>query len=127
MTGDSSETNRLLKRAAEGDQESWGSLLTRHRERLRRMVAFRMDQRLQGRIDPSDVIQEAYLEASRHLADYLREPSLPFFLWLRGIAGNKLRELHRHHLVTRMRDPRREVSIRDGALAEPTTTAMAAG
>jgi RNA polymerase sigma-70 factor (ECF subfamily) len=50
---------------------------------------------------------------------------MPFFLWLRGIAGNKLRELHRHHLGTRMRDPRREVSIRDGALSETTTTALA--
>jgi RNA polymerase sigma-70 factor (ECF subfamily) len=52
---------------------------------------------------------------------------MPFFLWLRGITGNKLRELHRHHLGTRMRDPRREVSICDGGLSETTTTALAAG
>ena len=51
---------------------------------------------------------------------------MPFFLWLRGVAGNKLRELHRHHLGTQMRDPRREVSIRE-ALSETTTTALAAG
>jgi RNA polymerase sigma-70 factor (ECF subfamily) len=89
------------------------------------MVAFRLDQRLQGRIDPSDVLQDAYLEAWRDLDAYLRLPAMPFFLWLRGIAGNKLRELHRHHLGTRMRDPRREVSIYDGALPETTTTALA--
>jgi RNA polymerase sigma-70 factor (ECF subfamily) len=90
------------------------------------MVAFRLDQRLRGRVDPSDVLQDAYLEAWRGLGSYLDRPEIPFFLWLRGIAGNKLRELHRHHLGTRMRDPRREVSIHGGAMPETTTTAMAA-
>jgi len=126
MTGDSSETNRLLERAAEGDKESWGALLTRHRERLRRLVAFRMDQRLQGRIDPSDVIQEACLEAAAALAEYFRRPAMPFFLWLRGITGNKLLELHRHHLGTQMRDARREVSLHGGASPENTSAALAA-
>jgi RNA polymerase sigma-70 factor (ECF subfamily) len=126
MGGNSSETARLLRKAADGDQWCWGALLTRHAERLRRMVAFRLDQRLQGRIDPSDVIQEAHLEASRHLADYLRDPALPFFLWLRGIAGNKLRELHRHHLGTQMRDAGREVSIYRGTMPEATSAALAA-
>jgi RNA polymerase sigma-70 factor (ECF subfamily) len=91
------------------------------------MVAFRLDQRLQGRIDPSDVLQDAYLEAWKDLDAYIRLPAVPFFLWLRGIAGNKLREVHRHHLGTQMRDPRREVSLYDGALPETTTTAIAAG
>ena len=126
MAENSSETNRLLQRAADGDPQTWGTLLTRHADRLRRMVAFRLDPRLQGRIDPSDVIQEAYLEASKHLADYLRNPSLPFFLWLRGIAGNKLRELHRTHLATQMRDAGREVSLYRGTLPETTSTALAA-
>ena len=98
-TEDSSETNRLLRRAADGDGESWGALLTRHEDRLRRMVAFRLDPRLQGRIDPSDVIQEAYLAASEHLAEYLRRPAMPFFLWLRGPRRpTSCCELHRHHL-----------------------------
>src|SRR5258707_408978 len=121
MSGKSSETDVLLKRAAEGDQESWGALLARHAERLRRLVAFRMDQRLQGRIDASDVLQEAFLEAWAHLADYLRQPELPFYLWLRGLAGNKLREMHRHHLGTQMRDARREVSIYRGTMPEATS------
>jgi RNA polymerase sigma-70 factor (ECF subfamily) len=126
MAGNSSETDRLLQQAADGDQESWAALLNRHADRLRRMVAFRLDQRIQGRIDPSDVIQESLLEAWKHLADYLRDPSLPFFLWLRGIAGNKLRELHRHHLGTQMRDAGREVSLYRGTMPETTSAALAA-
>ncbi len=126
MAGNSSETDHLLRQAAEGDEDSWGVLLTRHAERLRRMLAFRLDQRLQGRVDASDVLQEAYLEAWKHLADYLREPTMPFFLWLRGIAGNKLREQHRHHLGTQMRDAGREVSLYRGTLPETTSAALAA-
>jgi RNA polymerase sigma-70 factor (ECF subfamily) len=126
MAANSAETEHLLRRAAEGDRESWGALLTRHEERLRRLVAFRLDHRLQGRLDAGDVLQEVYLEASEHLADYLRQPAMPFFLWLRGIAGNKLRELHRHHLGTQMRDAGREVSLHRGALPEASSEALAA-
>src|SRR5437667_12561756 len=126
MIENSSETDRLLRQVAAGDKECWGALLTRHEERLRRMVAFRLDQRLQGRIDASDVIQEIYLEASQHLADYLRQPGLPFFLWLRGVAGNKLLELHRFHLGTQMRDAGREVSLYRGTLPGTTSAALAA-
>src|SRR5437870_9707080 len=126
MTGDSSETDKLLHCAAQGDKERWGDLLARHRERLRRMVALRLDHRLQGRIDPSDVIQEAYLEASNRLADYLRQPSMPFFLWLRFITGQKLLELHRHHLGAQARDAGREVSLYRGALPETSSAALAA-
>jgi RNA polymerase sigma-70 factor (ECF subfamily) len=121
------ENDERLRRAAQGDSGSWEALVAESRQRLHRMVAFRLDHRLQGRIDPSDVLQDAYLEAWQDLDAYLRLPAMPFFLWLRGIAGNKLRELHRHHLGTQMRDPRREVSICDAALPETTTTALAAG
>jgi RNA polymerase sigma-70 factor (ECF subfamily) len=126
MTSDSSETDQLLQRAAQGDQAAWSALLARHRDRLRRMVALRLDRRLQGRIDPSDVIQEAHLEAAAHLADYLRQPAMPFFLWLRSITGHKLLELHRHHLGTQMRDASREVSLYRGTLPETTSAALAA-
>jgi RNA polymerase sigma-70 factor (ECF subfamily) len=122
----SSETNRLLEKAAAGDREDWGRLLEKHRLRLRRMVALRLDPRLQGRIDASDVIQEAYLEASARLEDYLRDPTMPFFLWLRFLAGQKLVTLHRHHLGTRMRDAGREVSLYRGRLPEATSAALAA-
>jgi RNA polymerase sigma-70 factor (ECF subfamily) len=126
MGGNPKETNDLLRRAADGDRESWGALWTVHAQRLRHLVAVRMDQRLQGRIDPSDVIQEACLEAWQHLEDYLRDPGMPFFLWLRGITGNKLRELHRHHLGTQMRDAAREVSIYRHTMPEASSAALAA-
>jgi RNA polymerase sigma-70 factor, ECF subfamily len=125
MPGETGEDGELLRMAAAGDGESWQALVGRSQQRLRRMVAFRLDPRLKGRVDPSDVLQDAYIEAYRDLETYLRRPEIPFFLWLRGIAGNKLRELHRHHLGTQMRDPRREVSIRGGALSETTNTAIA--
>src|SRR5262245_40017929 len=120
------EDDELLRLAAAGDGASWQGLVGRSRQRLRRVVAFRLDPRLRGRVDPSDVLQDAYLEAWRDLGSYLDRPQIPFFLWLRGIAGNTLRELHRHHLGTQMRDPRREVSIHGGAMSETTATALAA-
>jgi RNA polymerase sigma-70 factor (ECF subfamily) len=126
MAENSNETDRLLQCVADGDHESWGTLLSRHQEKLRRMVAFRLDPRLQRRIDPLDVIQEAYLEASEHRADYLTQPAMPFFLWLRAIVGNKLRELHRHHLGTQMRDAGREVSLYRGSMPEASSAALAA-
>ncbi len=126
MPEETGENDELFRLAVAGDGRSWEALVERSHHRLRRMVAFRLDQRLRGRVDPSDVLQDAYLTAWRDLGAYLLRPEIPFFLWLRGIAGNTLRELHRHHLGTQMRDPRREVSIHGGALAETTTTAIAA-
>ena len=126
MAVNSSDTDDLLERSAQGDQQGWGALLARHRERLRRMIALRLDHRLQGRIDASDVIQETYLEAWGRLADYLRNPTMPFFLWLRFLAGQKLVTLHRHHLGVEMRDPNREVSLFRGSLPETSSAALAA-
>jgi RNA polymerase sigma-70 factor (ECF subfamily) len=77
MSNDSEKTADLLERAGRGDQRALGELFSRHRERLRRMVQLRLDRRLQGLINPSDVLQEAYVEFSRALGDYLREPSRP--------------------------------------------------
>jgi RNA polymerase sigma-70 factor (ECF subfamily) len=126
MADNSSETNDLLRLAAAGDSQGWGELLTRHADRLRRMVALRLDQRLQGRIDASDVLQEAYLEAWGRLAEYLREPAMPFFLWLRFLTGQRLLILHRHHLGRQMRDAGREISLYRGALPEASSAALAA-
>ncbi|HLJ91700.1 MAG TPA: sigma-70 family RNA polymerase sigma factor [Gemmataceae bacterium] len=126
MSENSSQTERLLRAAAKGDKEQWGALLARHRERLRRMVALRMDHRLQGRIDASDVIQEAYLEASSRLADYCQQPAMPFFLWLRFLTSQKLLELHRHHLGAQARDAGREVSLYRGSLPATNSAALAA-
>jgi RNA polymerase sigma-70 factor, ECF subfamily len=126
MTGEASETAGLLRRAAQGDQAAWGALLVRSRDRLRRMVALRLDRRLQGRVDPSDIIQEAYIDASARLAEYARQPDMPFFLWLRFLTGQRLVRVHRQHLGAEMRDVAREVSLYRGALPAATSAALAA-
>jgi len=126
MTGEASETAGLLRRAAQGDQAAWGALLVRSRGRLRRMVALRLDRRLQGRVDPSDIIQEAYIDASARLAEYARQPDMPFFLWLRFLTGQRLLRVHRQHLGAEMRDVAREVSLYRGALPAATSAALAA-
>ena len=126
MTGEASETAGLLRRAAQGDQAAWGALLVRSRGRLRRMVALRLDRRLHGRIDPSDIIQEAYIDASARLAEYARQPDMPFFLWLRFLTGQRLLRVHRQHLGAEMRDVAREVSLYRGALPAATSAALAA-
>ena len=98
----------LLDRAAGGDPDAWGVLLTRHHERLLGVAAFRLDPRLAGRVDAADVMQEAFITATERRADFFRQSAQPLFLWLRWIVGNTLLELHRHHLGVRMRDARRE-------------------
>jgi RNA polymerase sigma-70 factor (ECF subfamily) len=119
------ELQRLLQRAAGGDQQCWGDLLMRHRQRLRTMIALRLDQRLRGRIDPSDILQEAFVEASSRLPAYVRQPTMPFYLWLRLITGQKMAELFRHHLGTRSRDAAREVPLFGGRIPETSSAAMA--
>jgi RNA polymerase sigma-70 factor (ECF subfamily) len=114
----------LLGRAAAGDADAWGALLIAHQERLWRMVAFRMDPRLQGRVDALDVLQDAFVQASAYRADYFRAPGAPLFLWLRTIVGNKLAETHRHHLGTRMRDAKREQPLDVPSWRDDTSAAL---
>ena len=125
MRSDSEETRTLLRRAREGDRQVQEELFSRHRERLRRMVRLRLDTRLRARIDASDVIQDTYLEACRRLDAYLRDPKMPFFLWLRFLTGQRVAALHRHHLGAQRRDARQEVRLFGGALPEATSVALA--
>src|SRR5438105_445999 len=97
MTSDSHDEPDLLRRAGAGDQEALRELFGRYRDRLKRMVRLRLSRRLQGRVDDSDVIQESFLDIARNLPDYVRQPKLPFFLWLRHLTGLKLAEVHRKH------------------------------
>jgi RNA polymerase sigma-70 factor (ECF subfamily) len=126
-SGDSSATVRLIERAVGGEPAPLGELLERHRARLRRMVALRLDPRLRGRVDPSDVIQESLLEAAQRLADFTRESTLPFFLWLRLVTGRRLQIVHRHHLGVRARDAAREAIAFPGqGVPEATSACLAA-
>jgi len=126
MQPNSGDTTDLLKRARAGDAQAMNEIFTRHRERLRRMVELRLDHRLQARIDASDVIQDAYLQVMERLEDYLKDPKLPLFLWLRLVVGERLTILHRHHLGAKMRDAGLEVSLYRGALPAASSAALAA-
>jgi RNA polymerase sigma-70 factor (ECF subfamily) len=101
-------------------------MLAPHRERLRRMVALRLDHRLKGRIDPSDVLQDAFLQAAQGLPKYLEQPERPFFLWLRWLTGMSLQMLHRRHLGIQARDAGREVQLLDRPLPGASSAALAA-
>lgn len=126
MANEPSETTSLLDRVRGGDQQALGELFVHHRERLRRMVRLRLDGRLLGRVDPSDVLQEAYLDLAKRAPEYLANPVLPFFLWLRLLTGQRLLAIHRRHLGAQMRDAGQEVSLHRGALPEATSASLAA-
>src|SRR5437763_7423514 len=125
MTGDSSEVADLLQRAAAGDESACHDLFSRYRDRLKRMVHLRLSRRLQGRVDDSDVLQEAFLDITGHLNEYAADPKLPFFLWLRHMTGLKLAEVHRRHLGTQLRDADREVTLHRGGLPEADSASLA--
>ena len=116
----------LMARVAGDDPAAVGELFYFHRERLRQFIRLRLDHRLQGRLDASDVLQEAFLEYAKALPEYVKQPDAPFYLWLRCITGRKLHALHRQHLGTRMRDMRREVALYRGGLPEASSVALAA-
>ena len=126
MADDSSRTTDLTERAAAGDEDALAQLFVQYRDRLARMVQMRMDRRLKGRVDPSDVLQEAYIELARRLPDYVRQPKLSLFLWLRMVTGQRLLQIHRRHLGTAMRDAGRELTLYSGALPEATSMSLAA-
>jgi RNA polymerase sigma-70 factor (ECF subfamily) len=108
---DSRETRRLLADIGTGDEAGLDQLLTRHRAYLRRFVELRMDPRLRQRVDPSDVVQEAQLEAARRFSTYAEDPPMPFRLWLRQITYDRLLMLQRRHAGTQRRDLAREAVL----------------
>jgi RNA polymerase sigma-70 factor (ECF subfamily) len=126
MSNESGELSNLLQRAAGGDELALKDLFSRYRMRLKRMVHLRLSRRLQGRVDDSDILQESFLDISQRLKDYVDNPQLPLFLWLRHMTGLKLAEVHRRHLGTQMRDADREVSLHRGGLPEADSVSLAA-
>jgi RNA polymerase sigma-70 factor (ECF subfamily) len=120
------EHDDLVRRAEAGDSSALAELFERHSERLRRMVRMRLDRRLQGRVDPSDVLQEAQLDVLRRAPEYASNPNMPPFLWLRFLTAQRLMAMHRQHLGAQMRDVGQEVSLFRGALPEATSVSLAA-
>ena len=125
MSNESDADQALMRRICAGEQHALGELFGTHRDRLRRMVQLRLDRRLQGRVDPSDVIQEAFLDASRRLGEYAADPAMPPFLWLRFLTAQRLITLHRIHLGVRARDAGREVSLYSGSLPAADSRSLA--
>jgi RNA polymerase sigma-70 factor (ECF subfamily) len=125
-TPDAREEAGLLDRAAAGDRDALGALVTLHDGRIARMIGARLDPRLRERLDPADVLQEIHLEATRRAPGYFAGPRLPWFLWLRLLAGQTLAGVHRHHLGVQARDPRREERRRPAGLGpDPTSSSLA--
>jgi RNA polymerase sigma-70 factor, ECF subfamily len=124
-TNDSDEPVDLLRRS-DADPQVLGQVWDRYRDRLRRLVRLRLDRRLQGRVDASDVLQEAFLDFQARAADYAKQPDMPFFLWLRFLTGQRLQLVHRHHLGAQMRDAGREMSLHHGAMPQATSISLAA-
>ena len=101
-------TQQLLQGVRNGDSQAANRLLDRHREALRQMVAMRLDRKIQGRVDASDIVQEVMIEANRRLQDYLENPVMPFHLWLRHMAKDRLIDAHRRHRGSAKRSVDRE-------------------
>jgi RNA polymerase sigma-70 factor (ECF subfamily) len=125
MTDDPRETRDPPDPDRPADVEALTALFLRHRERLRRMIRLRLDRRLLGRVDPSDVLQEAYLDVARRADEYLANPTMPAFLWLRYLTAQRLMILHRQHLGAQARDAGREISLHRGAIPQATSVSLA--
>jgi RNA polymerase sigma-70 factor (ECF subfamily) len=110
-------TDELLGRAGCGDRDAREQLLERHRRRLVQMVAVRLDERLKARLDPSDVVQEALMDADRDLSDFLRERPVPYYVWLRQLTWQRLVKLHQHHQAGKRQVSREQQAALSGESA----------
>lgn len=118
---DPDPTGKLLADAKAGDEQAIEQLLARHRDALKRMVDMRLDRRVAQRVDVSDIVQEVMVEASRRLEQYLSNPAMPFHLWIRQIAKDRIIDAHRRHRVSAKRSVDREQRLEiQGALDAST-------
>ena len=104
------EHNQLVVQAIEGDQEALANLFSLYKKQLRAMIAFRLDRNLKGRVAPSDILQEAFMDLAKKLPDF-NDKQMSFFVWLRLVTHERLLLVHRQHLGTQKRDPRREIQV----------------
>lgn len=118
--------SELLNLARSGDKAALERLLAEQRECLRRMVQVRLDARIQARLDPSDILQEAYLEVANRVNDIPSTEKMPFAVWMRLIVSEKIVDAHRQHLGVQARDPRREISLGGHSFETATSQCIAA-
>ena len=108
---ESTVTQQLLDRIRSGDREALNKLFDEHRPYLRRLVELRMAQKLKVRVDPSDVVQETQIEATRRIEDYLQRCPMSFRVWLRQTANEQIMMMCRRHMGAQRRSVEREVSL----------------
>ncbi len=125
MWPDADTTQELLTRAGAGEDAAVNALIERHRDALRRMVAGRMDRAMSRRVDASDIVQEVLIEAHRRLPEYLQSGSMPFHLWLRQMAQDRMIDQHRRHHAQR-RDVKRERNLNQSGRSEQSSLNLAA-
>lgn len=126
MWTDLPETEDLLARAREGEGQAVERLLDAHRDPLRRIISLRLDPALAARVDASDIVQDVLLEAHRRLEEYLRNPHMPFRLWLRHIAKDHVIDAHRRHRLAQRRSLDREQPLVPAVLADHSSLELAA-
>lgn len=98
----------LIEALKSRGEEAFAEYFMNNRDRLHRMISMRMDQRLAQRVDASDVLQEGYVDAAKRIEEFIENPVMPLFIWIRFLVGQKLAAVHRWHFKTQKRDPRRE-------------------
>ena len=126
MWPESEQTQEIIAAAQNGDDDAVNRLMQRHREAVRRMIDLRMDRRLRQRVDASDIVQDVLIDANRRLADYLKDPSMPFHLWLRQMAQDRLIDAHRRHRVAAKRSVDREQPLAARPALDRSTMELAA-
>ncbi|MEL6110547.1 MAG: sigma-70 family RNA polymerase sigma factor [Planctomycetota bacterium] len=114
-----------INEALAGDPDKLAELFAEYRPRLKRMVELRLNGRVRARLDASDVLQEAFVDVSERLSDYASSQTIPFFLWLRMVTGDRLAQIHRKHLGTKKRDANREISLNQAYFAEASGVHLA--
>ena len=126
MADSANESAELLNRLKDGDDQALATLFALGRDRLLRMVEFRLDARLRGRVEAEDVVQEAYLDAAKRVHHFAEDSSTSFFIWLRMVVTQTLIDIHRRHLGAQMRDAGREAARRGARYSQTTTVSLAA-
>lgn len=127
MSDDRPETHPVLQRLQNGDPGALAALFDEYRDRLRRLIRLRMDARLSPRLDASDVLQEAYLDAVRQVKAYAHQPRVAPYVWLRGVVWERLLNLQRHHLGAQCRAAHREETLPDDPSARLARHLLAGG
>jgi RNA polymerase sigma-70 factor (ECF subfamily) len=124
---DSEETRKLLDEVRAGNSQALGRLLTRHQPYLQRFIELHLDPRLRARFDPADVVQEAQMQAVRRLPRYLEQQPMPFRLWLRQLAHDRLLNLRRDHIGAARRSVVQEVALPEDSAAEFAAQLLTSG